>query len=150
MRTSQDFQPFSMGWRVWRCALAFGVLLIGSGACGGALAAANGQGSGPSEKIQMFQEAVDTAAQIDAYEAYCKTAKAHRKISDQILEAATKRGVTAAVVTGLRSDRDKALAGKLAALKNEGADCKNVDFLFGKYVLVQKLDEQTAAIVDLK
>ncbi len=149
MKAWQGFVLSSRGRSVWRGGLALGIFLVGAGMGGGA--SASGQESGPSsEKVQMFHEAVDTAAQIDAYEAYCKTAKANHKISDQILEAATKRGVAAAAVAELRSGRDKGLADKLEALKSEGSDCKNVDFLFGKYVLVQKLDGQTAAIVDLK
>lgn len=102
-----------------------------------------------AEKLALFTEALETAGQIDAYETYCKTPKAKQgKLSDRILAGAEKHGAGPDEIKALTSARNKATTEKLDSFKAETADCKNVDFLFEKYVLLQKLGEQTSAIID--
>lgn len=126
-------------------------LLIAAGAfiLLAAAAPAFAQGK-PMDKalVALYAQAIETAAQIDAYETYCKTPKSKNKISDRILSGMGRRGGGKADLETLSAARDKILAEKTAAFAAEGADCKNVDFLFEKYVLVQKLEEQTFAIMD--
>lgn len=100
------------------------------------------------DRRALYEQAVETAARIDAYETYCKTPKARRPISDRILAGAARRGVPSADVKALTAARDAAAAEKAGAFADQKPDCKNVDFLFEKYVLVQKLEEQTFAIMD--
>lgn len=102
-----------------------------------------------AEKLGLFTKALETAGQIDAYETYCKTPKAKKgKLSDRILAGAEKHGAAPEEVRALTTARNNAAAEKLESFKAETADCKNVDFLFEKYVLLQKLGEQTSAIID--
>lgn len=101
-----------------------------------------------AEKLALFTDALETAGQVDAYETYCKTPKAEKdKLSDRILAGAKKHGATPEEIGTLTSARDKATTEKLESFKTETADCKNVDFLFEKYALLQKLGEQTSAII---
>ena len=102
-----------------------------------------------AEKLALFTDALETAGQIDAYEIYCKTPKAKKgRLSERILAGAKKHGATPEEINALTSTKDKAREEKLGLFKDEAADCKNVDFLFEKYVLLQKLGEQTSAIID--
>lgn len=145
---------FAIGcfWAYNRCmkrwAFTGALPLLFAGLCA-VLAGAPGTARAMSpERLALFSEAVETAAAIDAYESYCKTPRSRAKISDRILAGAQKRQATADQIRALTSARDSGAAERIKKFESDKPDCKNVDFLFEKYVLIQKLEDQTFAIMD--
>ena len=89
-----------------------------------------------SVRFQLFVDAIEVAAQADAYNGYCGK---DTQMGDDL--------VARAMAAGLMNDDGGALRGFqqehylyfAQALKDEGVDCKNVEFLLGKLEVFKKL-----------
>lgn len=94
-----------------------------------------------------FAQAVELGAKLDAYETYCAKDPAQKtgSIAAALLDGAKKEnlpGLETLEAAGLKS-----YAEQLGTLKSQGTDCKNVDLMFEKMMLLRSLDDVAARLV---
>lgn len=99
------------------------------------------------ERLRLFSDTVATAAQMDAIDAYCKEEKPGL-YADQIVTGAVRQGAGKAQKKELKARATKTRAESTKKLKSAKSDCKDVEFMFDKYALLDKLDRQIKVLVE--
>lgn len=99
------------------------------------------------DRLSLFSDSAETAAELDAIDLYCKAEKPGH-YADQIVAGATRQGAGKSQEKSLHARIAKARAASARKHKSSKPDCKDVDFMFDKYALLDKLDRQIKVLVD--
>lgn len=89
-----------------------------------------------------YEKAMELAARIDAYAAFCKE---DARLAPQIADMAKVHGIAAGQLAALNAVKDREQAQETKRLAETGADCKNTDTLYERYILLGQLNDAMAA-----
>ncbi|MCB9978425.1 MAG: hypothetical protein H6862_02310 [Rhodospirillales bacterium] len=99
------------------------------------------------DRLSLFSDSAETAAKLDAIDLYCKEEKPGL-YADQILTGAVRQGAGRAQKKDIKGRATKARTESTKKLKSAKPDCKDVEFMFDKYALLDKLDRQIKILIE--
>ncbi len=87
-------------------------------------------------QFKLLVDAIETAAQVDAYNGYCDK---DTQISADLVKRVEMAGLIEEGDDALRNFQQEHYIYFAQGLKDKGADCKNVDFLLEKLEVFKKM-----------
>ena len=95
--------------------------------------------------LRVFTQSVTLGAQLDAYETFCEEPPM-RPLAQRILATAAQKKASEPQILTLTDLANETYHATLQTLGTESPDCKDVDFMFEKYSLYQKLNTYVTQI----
>ncbi len=97
-------------------------------------------------RFALYEETITVAGELDAYDTYCETEK-ESSLNTKVLLGAENETGSEAQLKSLRKTAKSAHDLKLERLELSSLPCNDIDFMFEKYSLFQKMNDLTARLL---